>query len=368
MKDIIIKGGYGLRNFGDDALMYYLIKVIQQEYPEFSIGLVCENSLYIKDWFPEVDFVQNTDKPKSILMYGGGTLYYSFDKKNNFKLFISRVSKVIRNPSVVKKLFFKHRKLNTSLNYPPFKTVMFGLGFGPFYKKNNKYHKAISDVLNADIVCVRDSVSYDFVSKYTNQAFLGTDICFSKNVIINESRAAKKNRNNKKVAVVVRDWKNGTSEDNYRETLVRNVQLLRNKGYQVTYVIFSDLRDVDWLSFLQSIDEVVLMWEPNTQKIDCFMDQLSVFDIIISARFHGIIFSNLLCIPSISVAIEPKLELAVENSACLVWKPSLDLEGCQLLELVREIEKNYDARVQKCLDINREKSQSFENMLKFALK
>ena len=364
MSDIVIKGGYGLRNFGDDALMYYLIKSIESKFPTATVALECNEAKYITNWLPQVTFAHPYQVPEKAYVYGGGTLYYSFPKKIKAKPLSQKIKLAITQPSlVINKLLAKSRKekfANSNV-----KKIMLGLGFGPFHIQDDQYDQAIIDAKNTDIVCVRDSKSFDFVNTHKAAAFHGTDICFAKGVV-NEA-ASNSSDKITTIGVIIRDWNYGTDEDGYKDNLLAAVSLLRDRNYKVQFIVFSDLRDTDWLNTLKSINEDILVWNPDSHTIENFMDTLNNFDLFISARFHGVIFSTLLNKPAISIAIEPKLELVKENAVCKVWHPMNDNKE-QLVNLVNEYNNEYEKSILDCKNLVTEKSKLYSDMIDFAFK
>jgi len=364
VSDIVIKGGYGLRNFGDDALMYYLIKSIEHKLPNMTIALECTKAEYITNWLPKITFAQPYQVAGKAYIYGGGTLYYSFPKKIKAKSLGQKIKLAVTSPTlVVNKILAKNRQ--TKLANSSVKKIMLGLGFGPFHMQNAQYDQAILDVKNTDVVCVRDSKSFDFVSPHKTSAFHGTDICFAKGVV--NKRICNSSDKVRSIGVIIRDWNYGTKEDDYKNNLLEAVLLLRTSGYQVQFIVFSDLRDNDWLTTLKLINEDILVWNPDLDTIEGFMDKLSNFDLFISARFHGVIFSTLLNKPAISIAIEPKLELVKENAVCKVWHPMNDNKE-QLINFVDEYNAEYEKSVIDCQNLVTEKSKLYMNMLDIAFK
>jgi len=364
VSDIVIKGGYGLRNFGDDALMYYLIKSIEHKLPNMTIALECTQADYITNWLPTITFAQPYQVAGKVYIYGGGTLYYSFPKKIKTKSLWQKIKLAITSPTLVaNKILVESRK--TKLANSSVKKVMLGLGFGPFHIEDAQYDQAIMDVKNTDVVCVRDSKSLDFVNTHKTSVFHGTDICFAKGVV-NKSVSNSSNKVNN-IGVIIRDWNYGTEEDDYKNNLLEAVSLLRTSDYQVQFIVFSDLRDSDWINTLKTIKEDILVWNPDKDTIENFMDKLDNFDLFISARFHGVIFSTLLNKPAISIAIEPKLELVKENAVCKVWHPMNDNKE-QLINFVNEYNADYEKSVIDCQNLVAEKSKLYTDMLNFAFK
>ncbi|MHC4617631.1 MAG: polysaccharide pyruvyl transferase family protein [Planctomycetota bacterium] len=56
-----------------------------------------------------------------------------------------------------------------------------------------------------------------------------------------------------------------------------------------------------------------MQWDPAQQTLREFIEELVSFDLLISARAHGVIMGTALGIPSIAIEVEPKLRLICGN-------------------------------------------------------
>lgn len=361
MSRVVLNGGYGLRNFGDDALMYYALVNLLDIYDASEITVISANVDYVKKWFPGVNVSSHPIVPSELYIIGGGTLYYSFSKGFSGQ---TRVQKLIALATQPKHFLSRMKKAKFLINssYRNFDTISLGIGYGPFVNKDtHSYKSAVKNISESYSVCVRDTKSLEFASEYRQNVVHGTDICFSANVLdlseINTSNATLKNN----IGIIVRDWDNGTEADSYDEKIHIIERSLTEKGYNVTYILYSDLRDEKWRNWIESNKKDYIIWNPSTQTILDFLKVLSNFDTFISARFHGVIFSTILNKPSISVRLEPKLELVKENAVCKVWDPvNNTVEEC--LSNIDDIYSNYTIYQEQCHKMNDTNASKFDLM------
>jgi polysaccharide pyruvyl transferase WcaK-like protein len=366
MHKIVLNGGYGLKNFGDDALMYYCLKELSKYYSLSDVTVVCEDNEYIKKWFPDVNVATTPVLAKELYVIGGGTLFYSFSKGFSSEGLFKKLLTSLFSPKLFWSRFnkFKFQKL---AKFSKANTICLGIGYGPFVcKESVSYKNAVNNVKNTHKICVRDTSSYEFARLYRDDIVLGTDICFAPDVIpvesiISASSQVKKTLS-KRVGFIVRDWNNGTEADDYHIQLLQVEKDLISKGYEVTYILFSELRDIEWVTLLKKENKKFISWDPNTQTIEDFCKILVEFELFISSRFHGIIFSTILEIPSIAIRIEQKLDLVTENAVCSVWNPATsDYKQC--VKLVEAAYENYDLLVEDCKKMKKNNIEKYKLML-----
>lgn len=341
----VIKGGYGLGNFGDDALMYWAVSVVKTQLKDAVVILECKPASYIGR-FVDVSFDLRLANENVVYVYGGGTLFYNFPRNNRSKFAL--VIEALKNPGKLARklqILSAHKISKNAVK----KTIMIGAGFGPFYsEKSSGYRGALAAIGTANSVVVRDSSAYEFASAFNENTSLGADLCFATVDGIEELN------NNfskvEKVAFILRDWDVGTDADVYFEKTYQAALLLRSRGVAVEFVSFSALSDMDTNRVLANLQEQVRVWNPNEDTINGFMKYLSQFSVIISSRFHGLVFATLLKVPSIAVVIENKLRVATENSACSLWDPVSD-EAADLVCLVDHISDSYDQCRASCSEL-----------------
>lgn len=357
---LVIRGGYGLTNFGDDALM----KVIYDEFVEDKQDIIFSSTYadYIKILAPLANFLPLSNNYNDIdfLIYGGGTQFYSFKPK---KTIYKKIIGLIKNPKVYlnKYLINKEKEVvNESL-----KIAALGIGLGPFLPDSNPeveiYVKELFKKMS--FIAVRDYYSKAKCEEWKlGNYYHFTDICYASN----HHKYLKNNNENKltSIGVVVRDWTNTIEGSSYTNELIESVKELRLANFKVTFIVFAKGKDSKWLKTLKNINEEVMIWDPYKYSIDEFIEKLSLFDLFITARYHGAIYSSLLGKPFISIEVEQKLkmihEVFIEGSE--VW--SYPFRKVALLENVDKIKQSYVTYSSSIVDVAK-KNMGRANKMKF---
>ncbi len=367
---IIIRGGYGLTNFGDDALMYILIKKLMEHYHNEDIALLCKSSSYIKKLIPSctiLDSRKNDIYAKTdIILYGGGTQFYSFSGTSSKQ----RLLKYIINPSLfVKKLLLKIKR-NSIPKIILYKedietksTGAIGIGVGPFEGNNFTEEETKKLFLKMDFIAVRDIYSINKCKIWgleKTQHF--SDLCYlfdNKDLNISEQNI---NSKVKSIGIIVRDWPHTDKGSAYYTKIEPLIHKLKNNGYNVNIIIFAKGRDSFWLERLKNVQNVI-QWNPDKQTINEFITTLNLFDLFISARYHGAIFSALLNKPFISISVEQKLDMIsdIYVNASKKWQYPFNIEDC--INNVKFIDDNYHQFVKQVKLTNKEQQKLAHSML-----
>lgn len=337
----IISGGYGLYNFGDDALMFAIYKRFESKFQSKEAAFQCLNPSYLKKLTPNATVVSRLSQNKIIcdnFILGGGTLFYSFSgekKKSKVNIF-----KLLSRPSeLYLKLLIKLKIAKLKYEPDDFKKVYsLGIGLGPFDNGIDKRKQYAIDFLKkSEWTSVRDEKSLEYLEEWNiDNRYLGADICFHPNIFCLPERSVSKEV--KKIGIIVRDW-DKNENGSYKDSLLKMIENLR-VDYEITFIVFSEKSDQLWMDTLKSKDEDYILWNPNKQTINEFLKIMNEFDLFISARYHGFIFASLLNIPTICVEIEPKLALAhsqFEESSEL-W--SFPFSEGDLISKIKKIETN----------------------------
>ena len=356
---IIIKGGYGFGNFGDDALLYVLHEYFSNFFSKNELAYSGEKSNYLTKIIGEYDVVPNDadfSNLTEILMFGGGTQFYSFDVSS----FISRIKfshlRLIANPaelakrikyvyhSVLKKYFKKTQNYSNDLTI-----LSIGIGLGPFYNSKDRSIELNTEYLfkKMDFIAVRDLFSLAKCQEWDVNANLYSDICYYWDNPLFKVNNSKKSIN--KIGIIVRDWKLTEKEGYYNENLLRFSKFMLESGKDVSYFVFSQLTDSEWIDTLKKNNIKYHLWNPKIDTFDSYISLLSEMDLFITARYHGAIFSTLLNKPFITINIEPKLSLVNElfNNASKSWEYPYKIE--RLVKLVEEIDTKYPEYIQNII-------------------
>jgi len=319
---LVVRGGYGLGNFGDDALMIEIYNFfIKWGFSNNEIAFNCYYDDYLYNLIPNVNLIDIDDKNFSFdnYIYGGGTQFYSFNN-NSFDF-----SKKIK---ILLKYFIKTFKPR---NY---KVFGLGLGLGPFLDPLKEFDTR-TNLIKADGLWLRDPKSLDYCKKWKiKNSNTGTDIC---NIIQFDINKKKDNR----IGLILRDWKDEKSEDYYKSVIELIKYFIDNK-IEFDPIIFSDRKDLLWEKKLVELGIEYLKWNPlDNNPYDSFIKKLNNYSLIITSRFHGAIFSALLDIPFITIAIEPKLKMISElyKNGSFSWKAPYDL--FQILKQISQIKENH---------------------------
>ncbi len=360
---ISILGGYGLKNFGDDALMYVIYKNMKKIYTDSQISFICTNSSYLKNIVNDCDIISLEEKDSvntNILVYGGGTQFYSFKSKPNI---YERVLLIIKDPlnihkRIIKKVF-KRKKKDI---YEDKKICALGIGVGPFLKHSNKCIEQETRELfkKMDYISVRDTFSVNKCKEWgLEKVKHHADLCY---LMDNEFRLKKKDSINN-IGIIVRDWNQTVEGSTYYDKIFLLLDLLKEEGYNVDIIIFSKKRDLYWSQKLKEKDNV-LYWDPDIDSIKNFILSLNNYDLFITARYHGAVFSTILGKPFISIEVEQKLKLIslIYNKSSRNWTFPFNVNEC--LDYVRTIDSNYLDCVNNVIKENKNQKKLANEMIK----
>jgi polysaccharide pyruvyl transferase WcaK-like protein len=196
-----------------------------------------------------------------------------------------------------------------------------------------------------DLLFVRDEISLSYCRDWEcDNVNEGADICYSR--FLNYQAPVgigagngQINKQRKRIGVIVRDWKHNEEGNGFRQTLLDIVDSPEYAGYEFTFIIFSDLQDLQWKGIINERKYALLKWDPFNNHINDFLDTLNGFDGFITARYHGGVFASLLNKPAVCIAIEPKLSILSEQiKGFRLWDKPFRTED--LKEAIRVFDDN----------------------------
>lgn len=330
--DIVIKGAYGAANFGDDALLYSLLNNIASDK---NIAVIGKENEYISSVFPRVDFYSYNDDFKldtKILLWGGGTQFYDF---RSFKLLIKKMKTVFLNPNIVfRKICGKQKK--GKINFES--EVYLSIGFGPF-SDSSKEKKVAEKLGKSNKIFVRDNLSYSKLTKYLDKSYIEIveDICLLDKDTYLGSTLSK----NKRICIIIRDWDYDSSSLHVDEII--NFYLLSELKDRIDFILFA--KDSECIRKLKKNNISYIQWDPLEYSILEFSNIISQYDLIISSRYHGVIFGLIHSIPTIAIEIEPKLSQVSKDYSESVYLWGKPFNGSNLSILINSIDHQ-----QKCME------------------
>jgi polysaccharide pyruvyl transferase WcaK-like protein len=108
------------------------------------------------------------------------------------------------------------------------------------------------------------------------------------------------------VGIVVREWNHDEAGKMHWRPLLEAADVLQERGIACTFILLDKKNDASIYRKLKNRN--CLVWDPGGDSIGGFIDKMSSpFDIIISARAHGIILPAVKGVPGICIELEPKL-------------------------------------------------------------
>jgi polysaccharide pyruvyl transferase WcaK-like protein len=332
---LVIKGGYGLTNFGDDALMYVLALNLKEYFEEDEIAFACYKNKYNKFFSCgfKIEPVENYKFIKTeLLVFGGGTQFYSFlPERTKARKVLSKIKLFLVRPG-------QACKVNLENGYGNVAAI--GVGVGPFLEKADPLAEinAKEVFLEMGFIAVRDISSMSKISEWNvKNVGLYSDICYLLDTEIYKNH---KKSNVKSIGIVVRDWNHTGEGRSYYNKIELLVEKLNNQGYKVTLIIFAKKADKYWYTKKKNFLNV-LMWDADNTTISRFMDKLSSFDLFLTARYHGAVFATLLNIPFLSIIVEQKLALIsdIYDKCSEKWEYPFDVNDC--INKIGAINNNY---------------------------
>ncbi|MCG8236931.1 polysaccharide pyruvyl transferase family protein [Tenacibaculum finnmarkense] len=324
---INIKGAYGEENFGDDLLMKVFENFFYQEL-DCNVDFHGLNAEYPKNILEHYTYMQEK-LDDGLLVYGGGTQFFSFSNVNlfSYKGFLLSLKRIVKD------VIYNEAKITPA--------YYLGIGLGPFSDTyiEKKTKKALA---NAPFISVRDTISFQYAQKWGIDVTYGADVVFSKYFQLPVKIITPENKK-KKIGVIVRDW-NWTDEG--RAYLDKIKRLKDREDFDVQFIIFSSLKDRFCIEHFNYDD--TLIWNPELYSIDEFIVELNQFDIFISARYHGAIIATLLSKPVICVEVESKINGLVNDIPELnLWKQPFKEDDLNKMLSKLDYDVDYSKSTQK---------------------
>ena len=300
-----IEGAFGEENFGDDALMMVLHRELTRYvHPKnivirTKIGSFCENFDYLCPGSPVYIPGQFHRVKAKHKIYGGGTQFFSFGNErtafDKIKLYGRQAPNII-----LRKIINKCHSFST---YPQ-QVHYLGVGLGPFC--NDVVPKNIISSLNeAATLSVRDTNSSALLDRVGATYSKDADICFLENYEYKSPRLREKPEN---ALIILRDW-DFDNEFLNMDSIIDVIEAQDGINYSFA-LIGGDRR---WKDKFEDRNVNYYHYRSGPGEIDKFIQHLKSFDVIVSARYHGLVYATLLGVPSIAIAVEPKLSVAAKD-------------------------------------------------------
>ncbi|RDK10482.1 polysaccharide pyruvyl transferase family protein [Cupriavidus lacunae] len=320
MRNVILAGYFGRANIGDDALLKVSATHVRRALPGNTLCIE-RAAEYLRVLVPDVKLgviapsAKADEESNRITVYCGGTQFFQF-KKATFgeKVQYWRGQARVSLKSTWKELSGVIKERVNPSRRGPSEKILVGIGVGPIATESYAA-SLISKLATAQDIWVRDKASLSFLADNGLRAKFGADICFSSEMlgILPSLEGLSPER---EVTIICRDW--SLDQCDVTRRLIELGRQLRARGLAVEFCLFSHAEDSVSESFILNAGFPLRKWGDDGWDITEFLKSTYRTKLVISARYHGAIFSALLGIPVCVVDIEPKLsELSTQSGGAI---------------------------------------------------
>ncbi len=331
---ILILGGYGKGNIGDELLRWITVKIFETYFPYISGEIFTYNQkvsydffnhnnfrfLNYYDYFPSfkypASFLQfrskNYLKKHQLIVFGGGGFIYDYSSIN----ILSWLRRI-----------YALKKLGKPI-------LLLGVGVGPC---RTGFSRLIAKlIINlSDIVIVRDYDSFDLAKslcKNKNKIKLGADLAILLNKFDNYS-SEKPTEKIKSCLIIPRPWPYHYTKKHERLLIDAFISLIAFaiENFHIESVNFLPLHRFDDMPLCQRIAQELNI-KGGVYKVRKYEDIKSIItntDLTISMRYHGVILSLIAQKPVIAIAYDRKINSLMkeffETDSTLSWNDFINI-------------------------------------------
>jgi len=365
---LYIQGSYGPANIGDDVLMLICVKLANRYIPAECIAVGVKYPEIAQKWYPGIKWLKKgsfSGLNVDILIYGGGGQFYSFPlthSKQGFSNYSSKFSRLIAYQIGWRQVLqYLIRHLSRDMSGIPIiqahHKAAFCVGVGPFVHISQEIERAQKTLAGCDFISVRDPSSKNICDSWgLRNIVVRTDPCFMKDLWSEEADLfATEERKYDSVAFIIRSWPHSKEGQRYYKSIRHAAAVLRARGIKVKFVSLDKESDRPIFRYLKGED--ILSWEPAYSKPSDFIMKIAEsFNLVVSARAHGIILPATFGIPGICVAIEQKLKNVHRTmpSGTLLWKEAFwSNDLVEMVEYMLVNRKKFVTNILREVAINR---------------
>ncbi|GIV36635.1 MAG: polysaccharide pyruvyl transferase CsaB [Cyclobacteriaceae bacterium] len=301
---ILLQGYYGFGNLGDDVLLRVTLGIMRQIFPQahytLFVNAPAERAAYLQTYLGEkLDYINYSARAHfDLIVHGGGGVHYDYAPGSFWHYLLNRFISI--QPQAFTGLYHAYKKLKGKEHITAAHRVGLGIGLGTFTSSSSKWYTNVPVLTGYEYLMVRDSHSKMRASSLCPKAqvVLGTDLAFYTDYW-RPLVAPPSGSNATRVGFVLRDW----PHPDYLMQCIRVAGKLAAMGLQISFFSFEQLYDKTYIRMLNGKFPCTT-W-PQDEK--SFFAQFAAQDVIVTSRFHGAILASIFHIPSVTIAIEPKL-------------------------------------------------------------
>jgi len=332
--------------------MLVCAKLVSNLLPKENIAIGVEFPEIAEKWFNGATWIKKQLVYKinpDIVLYGGGGQFYSFPETTLTKdvlYYYGKFKKILSSDIGINRIikhfiwYIQRKKI-----FPALKgsyTGTFCVGVGPFVSRSKEIKWAQDLFKKCDFISVRDNQSKHLLETWgIKKVILGTDPVFLKELWLDDNSKILIDRKlNNHVLFIFRSWPHIKEGHSYISKIIECGNHLRAVGIKVTFASFDEQSDRELFSSF-FINEELLIWRPKQYTPSTFINYITNnFDLVVSARAHGVLLPAMLGVPGICVRIEPKLQNihSMLPNGTTLWQDPFDSNT--LLKIITEILQN----------------------------
>lgn len=300
---VLLLGYYGHKNFGDDLLLSLVSERLSKNPLVTEIGVSCTESGrdYVSQLAPWIAHIETIPRRRKFIgkydrvIFGGGGTVFEYRKDLPY---LYRLKKKISDQLEYGRAFHNGTKF-----------ASLGLGIGPFADAAGK-QMAMHRMKYHSLVLTRDDTSQQHATEFGLNAHRSHDLSFLEyNDLLELSKSATKREQNH-YCFIVRHYKYGNAADQYLAPMIELSKSLTKNGDRVTWMSFQEEYDSPVIDEIRKANMAVWIWNPETMTFEDVYRKINESNVVVTARMHGTYIAGMLGIPTVSIGLHPKLELA----------------------------------------------------------
>ena len=299
---VLLLGYYGHKNFGDDLLLSLVSERLSKNPLVTEVGASCTEAgkAYVSALMPWIDRIETASRSREFIgnydrvIFGGGGTVFEYRKNLSY---LYRLKKKLVDHLDYGRAFRKGTKF-----------ASLGLGIGPFGDAAGK-KMAMHRMKYHSLVLTRDGTSQQHAVDYGLNAHQSHDLSFLEFPELHKLGSSVKVSKDH-YCFIVRHYKYGEAADQYLAPLIELSKSLIDDGCKVTWMSFQEEYDSPVIEKIREAKMDVWIWDPETMSCDDVYKKINESSVVVTARMHGTYIAGMLGIPTVSIGLHPKLELA----------------------------------------------------------
>ncbi len=308
---ILLVGYYGKGNFGDDVLLMTTYQLLRARYADaaFSVIIDGDRGEYVKRLLPEVNILPPGRHGEwDMIVHGGGGVLFDFARYGLLDRLIEQAATVIGFKSYVAMENIIRRALGLRRTHSPCR-IGIGIGVGRFSRGSVRLRERLGMMQEMKALWVRDGDSMRNLKRFRSvmhaSVIEGSDMAFLQEQWLAPFLRPPREPGAKPVlGIALRDWpvrRGGIAAENLRVLIGQ-----WSTHYDIRGLILDAVQDPEMIRALEGLP--ITLWQPHSMQLTDFAHAIAACDVVLTNRAHGAIVAAMVGVPSVIVAIEPKLD------------------------------------------------------------